>query len=756
MRIERVRMRSFRRFEDATAEFSPGLNLIQGQNNAGKSSILHAVYYALTGKPLGMSSASEYISFQENRLKVDLTFTTEDDRYRIHREYSHSNNNENNRIIRLQQDKKTRLEDTSQGAKISDINTLVQELTGISKRALDTVNYAKQQKFVRKIEGDRRTAERLDKLFDFDTIGQVEEAVSDVTDNRRQEVETELPQKQQKKDHLSEQLEEARDKQESLEKDAQDLKNEIDEDEEELQNIESKIEDFETRQEELEKLVQVARQLESVTTDVDDPRQKAEELSRETDKLEEKIQNLRERTEEAERDAETRRKARSQLEQAENDIRGAARTLFKTEKQLDDLGDPEDRLPERPLERVQEEADQKLQQQTKKCTELSQELEGLEEVLESGECDRCGRPIQDHESYKQKVEETEQNLNKARKERESLEQRKTKLGDLQEKLDAKDEIEEERQEAEEKLEDAQIRKKEARETLEDTDELDVEALREKKSEKEKRLARKEERIQNLEQQAGKVSNLEEKRHNIEEKMGDVPEDPEESFEQVSENVSKLQRRRQSLETSIQKDREKLEDLRERASNRRSEAQEHEGELENMRGEIEELEALQQRVNKIEEALEKYSNAGNAARNELARDLQAKVFEWYKQLAASHEFKQLRIDPEDYQLRGVPDGADQEYSISDYQGGGQRTLTALAYQLAIAESTGRTSLLMIDEPTDATDSDNRSRLLEKIHQAVDSFNQIILITHHGAGREKAEHIIQVDKDGDTSKIQKPGS
>jgi len=279
MRIEEVRMRSFRRFEDATAEFSPGLNLIQGQNNAGKSSILHAVYYALTGKPLGMSSASEYISFQENRLKIDLTFTAGGDRYRIHREYSHSNNNENNRVIRLQEDKKTRLEDTSQGAKISDINALVQDLTGISKRALDTVNYAQQQEFTDKIKGNRRTAERLDKLFGFDTIGQVEEAVGDITDDRRQEVEAKLPQKQQKRDHLSEQLEEARDKQKALENDAQDLEHGINEDEKELQNIESKIEDLETRQEELEKLVQVVRELDSATNDVTHPGQKAEDMS---------------------------------------------------------------------------------------------------------------------------------------------------------------------------------------------------------------------------------------------------------------------------------------------------------------------------------------------------------------------------------------------------------------------------------------------------------------------------------------------
>lgn len=753
MRIEKLRMRSFRRFEDATAEFSPGLNLIQGDNNAGKSSMLHAVYYALTGKPLGMSSASEYISFQENRLKVDLTFTTGDDRYRIHREYSHSNNNENNRVIRLQEDKKTRLEDTSQGANISDINTLVQKLTGISKRALDTVNYAKQQEFVRKIEGNRRTAKRLDKLFGFDKIGQVEETVSEVTDDRRQEVETKLPQKKQKKGHLREQLEEAQDKQKSLEEDAQGLENEINEDEEKLQHIDKRTENLKAKKNKLEKLVQVVQKLDS-TTNVDNPEQRAEELSQETKELEEEIQNLKEKIEEAERDAEARQRARNHLRQAENKMHEAARTLFNAEKQLDDLGNLEDRLPKQPLEKVQKELDEKLQQQRKRCTALSQELEGLEEVLESGECDRCGRPIEDYGSYKQKVEEIEQNLNQAREKKNNIEQRKAEVEDLRENLKTKNELEEEKQEAEEKLEEAQTKRKEAQDTLEDTDEPDVEALREKKSEKEKRLARKKEKKQSLEREAGELSHLEEKRRNIEEKMEDVPEDPEESFEQVSENLSKLQRRQRSLETSIQKDKEKLQDLRERASDRRSKAQEHEKKLEDIKSEIKELEALHQRVKKVEEALEIYSEAGNAVREDLATKLESKVFEWYKKLAASHEFKKLRIDPEDYQLRGVPDGADQKYSISDYQGGGQRTLTALAYQLAIAESTGRTSILMIDEPTDATDSDNRSRLLEMIHQAVDNFNQIILITHHGAGREKAEHIIQIDKDGDTSKIQRP--
>jgi ATPase involved in DNA repair len=93
---------------------------------------------------------------------------------------------------------------------------------------------------------------------------------------------------------------------------------------------------------------------------------------------------------------------------------------------------------------------------------------------------------------------------------------------------------------------------------------------------------------------------------------------------------------------------------------------------------------------------------------------------------------------------MPQNAGKELSISDYQGGGQRTLTALAYQLALAEMTGSTDFMMIDEPTDATDSENRESLLEMIHNAIKQFSQILLITHHGAGREKASNIIRVEK------------
>ncbi|MFB6215729.1 MAG: hypothetical protein ABEJ72_01990, partial [Candidatus Aenigmatarchaeota archaeon] len=125
-------------------------------------------------------------------------------------------------------------------------------------------------------------------------------------------------------------------------------------------------------------------------------------------------------------------------------------------------------------------------------------------------------------------------------------------------------------------------------------------------------------------------------------------------------------------------------------------------------------------------------------------LESKVFSWYQELAAKHEFKHLKIDRDNYELLGIPQNAGQELPIADYQGGGQRTLTALAYQLALAEMTGASDFMMIDEPTDATDSENRESLLEMIHNAVKQFSQILLITHHGVGREKADNIIKVEK------------
>ena len=84
--IEEVRMRHFRRFDDQTVEFEPGVNLIEGLNNSGKSTILYAIEYGLFGYVRGFKKKSEYTTREQPDAGVELVFKGNDGRrYRLMR-----------------------------------------------------------------------------------------------------------------------------------------------------------------------------------------------------------------------------------------------------------------------------------------------------------------------------------------------------------------------------------------------------------------------------------------------------------------------------------------------------------------------------------------------------------------------------------------------------------------------------------------------------------------------------------------------
>lgn len=57
--ITKVLMKNFRRFRDATIEFTPGLNMLVGDNEAGKSTLLEAINLALTSRWQGKYLTAE-------------------------------------------------------------------------------------------------------------------------------------------------------------------------------------------------------------------------------------------------------------------------------------------------------------------------------------------------------------------------------------------------------------------------------------------------------------------------------------------------------------------------------------------------------------------------------------------------------------------------------------------------------------------------------------------------------------------------
>jgi len=50
MYIKKVRMQNFRNYEDVSLTFSPGINLIYGENGSGKTNIIEAIYWISIGK----------------------------------------------------------------------------------------------------------------------------------------------------------------------------------------------------------------------------------------------------------------------------------------------------------------------------------------------------------------------------------------------------------------------------------------------------------------------------------------------------------------------------------------------------------------------------------------------------------------------------------------------------------------------------------------------------------------------------------
>lgn len=83
--IRSVRLRNFRRYEDETFAFTEGLNFIEGENNAGKTSVLYAIEYALFGR-VGALTPAALMRPKTRAVGVELVFVGRDGQtYRLQR-----------------------------------------------------------------------------------------------------------------------------------------------------------------------------------------------------------------------------------------------------------------------------------------------------------------------------------------------------------------------------------------------------------------------------------------------------------------------------------------------------------------------------------------------------------------------------------------------------------------------------------------------------------------------------------------------
>ena len=85
--LNRITLTNFQRHRNLEVLFNPGISALRGSNEAGKSTLIRAVCYALFGSKSMPVSIDELVTWGEptNTLKVVLEFTVDGTVYTIKR-----------------------------------------------------------------------------------------------------------------------------------------------------------------------------------------------------------------------------------------------------------------------------------------------------------------------------------------------------------------------------------------------------------------------------------------------------------------------------------------------------------------------------------------------------------------------------------------------------------------------------------------------------------------------------------------------
>ncbi len=78
MYIKKIRLKNYRNYEEASFEFEKGVNLLVGENGAGKTNVLEAIAFCGLSKSFRTSKDIELIKKGEDYFHVDLDFEKED------------------------------------------------------------------------------------------------------------------------------------------------------------------------------------------------------------------------------------------------------------------------------------------------------------------------------------------------------------------------------------------------------------------------------------------------------------------------------------------------------------------------------------------------------------------------------------------------------------------------------------------------------------------------------------------------------
>jgi exonuclease SbcC len=241
----------------------------------------------------------------------------------------------------------------------------------------------------------------------------------------------------------------------------------------------------------------------------------------------------------------------------------------------------------------------------------------------------------------------------------------------------------------------------------------------------------------VEKEFGPVKGLEEARRRVDERLRalraterelvGVVRDREARFQEAEQVEKRLRAQLAGVEQTLKESRERL-------------------------GRVAEYET---KIRALDGVVERYSAYERDLRENTLRLLEYTTFEYFRRLTDQQLYSACRIDRERYTLEVQPKGSPR--SLPAWRaGGGHQSLFALAERLALLRVRNFPYLLILDEPTDAVDSENVPHLLEYIARSSREIGQVLLVTHHGQGEEEGVNLIRVQKvDGESRVSQEAG-
>jgi len=644
-------------------KFEKGITVFTGRTGSGKSSLLMAIEYALFGTSSAISNQMILRRGAKNG-RIVLEFEHNGSVYRVERGLKRAGSNvivDEHHLRIFKDDVKLQVM-----ARATDINEKILEILGYPedcnpRDVFEVTSYTKQDEVRKLIElkpADRQ--QFIDRILQLSRYKNTYDNMKDLIMS---------------------------------------LKNEA-------SRIEGVIEIEAKLREEIEEL-----QMERIKIDGEVQRKEKElgEVEIKVNEVKKKLEDLKKRSESILKAKEDYDSINGRLVRVENELLKLKEEIEVLEKQISISRQEVQKFKiEKPLEKVQDEKDELLQEigaiEGEK-RRIRQELKNVEE-LKTDICPLCKQKITpEHreklfDEYSKRMQELDEKLSE-------LMERKKFLEDIESKARKKRELEEEAIDNEKLL----VEKKGKLKELEE----EISSLSLRKEELEK-----------------VVSGFE----SIKQELWELQDEEKEFYakrESILKEINLLKSRAIELDEKIGKKKIELEETKK------------------LRARLDKLKDL---INLLTRLREDIKNIREVVRNKFLDDLRSEFQRFFEEIRREGEYI-VSIDQDYEPIAYTKSG--EEVEITNLSGG-ERTSVALSYRLALSNIAAQISgiqkseLLILDEPTVGFDKED-IRTLPEVLRNLKTIPQIIIVTHEEELKDAGDHKFEIEKVGGISRIRK---